>query len=372
MTKNIVKIIILVFISVCLGCSNDGDRDTQSDIDYQGVLFTNDDFFTGSHWNDPHVINRNGTFEMYASSDSVTSPWDGYVRIFRFTSTDGKKWTISNNGDPVLALGTNGEWDEHSTETPAVVYFNNQYHMFYTGYDVAYDYTATDGNGPGDGDTPYDDDSAPKHFRIGHATSTDGINWVKKGVVVSPTNPYTAPNLDFNQSVIGEPAPVVFNNQIYLYFTAVGAATEVGTTWQTIGLIKSTNSDATTWTSPTRVLTPDLNIYPRTTSEQYLGYSTPNAVVIDNVIHLYFDVVLNSPWTQDKIHHAYSVDGESNWVQDSSPLLDRDSYYWTASEIRSPSALVYDNKLYLYFAGHYFEGADPILKIGLIIYNDLP
>jgi len=38
--------------------------------DYTNPLIKNDDFFTGSHWNDPHVLYVKDQFVMYASSSS--------------------------------------------------------------------------------------------------------------------------------------------------------------------------------------------------------------------------------------------------------------------------------------------------------------
>jgi len=361
--KKLKLLTLLFLITASLHCSGGGGDSTGNNILYNQKIITNGDFLAESHWNDPHVLFRDGEFIMYASADIS---WEGVVKIYRLTSSDGKNWTMTNGGNPVLSPSVSG-WDSQCTETPAVVYFGGQYHMFYTGYDVPYDYTAPDGDGGTD--TIYDDDIASKHFRIGHATSPDGIIWTKDGAnpIVSPTDPYAAPNLDFNQSVVGEPAPVVFNGKIYLYFTAVGAQMEVEATWQTIGLV--TSADGTTWSSPQRVLTPDLTLYPRTTGDQYIGYSTPNAIVYDGEVHLFFDVVLNDPWTQVKIHHASSADGETGWTHDRAPLLERENYDWTAEEIRSPSALEYENSLYLYFAGHCYEGATPVLSIGLIIYG---
>lgn len=358
-----VSAISIVFLIMALfACA---DEDSGPDSLFNNKIIESDDFFSGSHWNDPHVLHDGSQFVMFASSDIF---WDGYVGIYRLISSDGRNWSISNSGNPVFEKSLS-DWDSRCVETPAVVYYKGQYHMFYTGYDVAYDYTAADGNGSGDGDTDYDDDVAAKHFRIGHATSADGISWTRDAAnpIVSPTDPYGAPNLDFNQSVVGEPAPLVFDGKIYLYFTAAGAASEVGTTWQTIGLVVF---DGTDWGPPRRVLTPDLSIYPRNSGDEYIGYSTPNAVVIDGKVHLFFDVALNSPWTQVKIHHALSSDGETSWVQDSEALLERSDYSWTEEEIRSPSALLYDGKLYLYFAGHYYEGSVPELCIGLKIYDE--
>src|SRR6056297_2446440 len=193
MHRKLILIILLFCFSVLIiACSGDSSESSETNILYNQLLVDNDDFFAGSHWNDPHVLYRGGQFVMYASSDSYVPPGDGYVRIFRLVSDDGKSWTMTNGGDPVLALGGSGEWDKHCTETPAVVYFNGQYHMFYTGYDVAYDYT--DAGADSTWETA-DDDNASKHFKIGHATSPDGITWAKQGVVVSPSSPYTDPDI---------------------------------------------------------------------------------------------------------------------------------------------------------------------------------
>ena len=264
------------------------------------------------------------------------------MKIYRLTSADGFAWNLSPT-TPVLEKSAVG-WDSHNTETPAAVFFQGQYHLFYTGYDVAYDY-ATVGADSISG--TFDDDNAVKHFKIGHAVSGDGITFVKQPFVVEPTAPYMAPNFDFNQSLVGEPAPVVFNDKLYLYFTAIGAHAEVNSTWQVIGLV--TTADGTTWDTPRSVLKPDLSVYPR---EQYIGYSTPNAVVVGGAMHLYYDVALDSPWTQVKLHHAVSNDGESAWTQDGAPLFSREDFSWTAAEIRSPSALVRGDQMHLYFAGH--------------------
>lgn len=68
--------------------------------------------------------------------------------------------------------------------------------MFYAGYDVAYNFISTG-----------DDGVSSKHFKIGDATSDDGINFTKHGFIVQSSAPYLDPNLDFNQYVVGEPAP---------------------------------------------------------------------------------------------------------------------------------------------------------------------
>jgi len=333
------SILLLVFAS----CSDDSSSEDGTDIIINPIIQTGD-FFPDSNWNDPHVIHDGTQFVMFASA---ARNFDFNVKIYRLVSADGIDWNLSPP-NAVFEKSADGDaWDSKSVETPAVVYYNGQYHMFYTGYETVYN------------------DSG--NFKIGHATSPDGIIWTRQGIVLEPTDPHDLsdpdnpvwvdPNLQFNQYVVAEPGPVVFNGKIYLYFTAMGANAGVGTTLQVIGLA---TYDGSTWTLPEKVLEPDQTLYPRAS---YYGYSTPNAIVRNGKIHLYFDVVAD-PWKQVKIHHAVSDNGTSGWIHDSAPLLNREDFSWTQEEIRSPSALEYNNKLYLYFAGH--TGLN--LAIGLKIY----
>jgi sucrose-6-phosphate hydrolase SacC (GH32 family) len=293
-------------------------------------------------WNDPSVIKVGNQYWMYASSDDNL---DLNVKIFRLTSSDGLSWTL-NPATPVLSADTTtGVWDHHAVETPSVVYFNGKYHMFYTGYPVSYTDTGS--------------------YKIGHATSTDGINWTRdaNNPIVAPTAPTSAVNLDFNQFITAEPAAVVFNNKIYLYFSAVGANTGVMTTLQVIGL--TTSGDGTTWSAAQSVLAPDLIQYPRpSVASGWLGYSTPTAAVLNGQVHLYFDVVEQVDATttkQHRLHHASSIDGITGWAQDSTSIYSNTNFTWAADEIRSPSVLLDGTSLYMWFAG---STATPTLSIG--------
>jgi beta-xylosidase len=103
-------------------------------------------------WNDPSVIKVGNQYVMYATSDNAL---DFNIGVYRLVSSDGLSWALSQS-TPVLQAGAAGSWDARAVETPSVVYFNGQYHMFYTGYPVA----LTD----------------PYSYKIGHATSADGIS----------------------------------------------------------------------------------------------------------------------------------------------------------------------------------------------------
>ena len=62
-------------------------------------------------------------------------------------------WTKYAN-NPVLTFGSQGSWDEGGSEFGSVLFDGNIYHMWYSGNDGV-------------------------NFRIGHATSPDGIIWMK-------------------------------------------------------------------------------------------------------------------------------------------------------------------------------------------------
>ncbi|NIM94739.1 MAG: DUF11 domain-containing protein [Anaerolineales bacterium] len=99
----------------------------------------------------PSVIFDGGLFKMwYMAFDS-----SGVGRIGYATSPDGITWT-KYGGNPVLDTGTTGSWESDDVTTPTVIKEGSTYHMWYGGYDGG-------------------------AFRIGHATSSDGINWTKDG-----------------------------------------------------------------------------------------------------------------------------------------------------------------------------------------------
>ncbi len=133
-------------------------------------------------------------------------------------SIDGLNWTKANNGQPVFRIGSPGTFDSTKVDHPAVVHFDGKFHMWYTAgggrgsqYKIGYA-TSRDGltwrrennSQPilGEGATGKFDDRGvlhpavvrdangllhlwyngvgPQGFRIGHATSRDGIRWSRQ------------------------------------------------------------------------------------------------------------------------------------------------------------------------------------------------
>ena len=116
-----------------------------------------------------------------------------------------------------------------------------------------------------------------------------------------------------------------------------------------------TSQDGFHFTEHGAVLELDENLYP--IADGYAGYSTPSAVVIDGIVHLFYDVAQfqsDGSWKQVALHHAYSRDGISNWVQDAKPIFVRSEFIWTRDEIRSPSVVVENDSIVkMWFAGHF-------------------
>ena len=102
----------------------------------------------------PFVIYDNGQFRMwYNGHDGITQ------RIIYATSPDGTNWT-RYTALPMLEPGVTGSWDDDELGPMCVLIAGGSYHMWYTGWNTAGD------------------------FRIGYATSPNGLSWTK-----SPANP---------------------------------------------------------------------------------------------------------------------------------------------------------------------------------------
>lgn len=92
-------------------------------------------------------------YKMYYSMHNGAN-----VRIGLATSPDGCSWT-RYSGNPVLDLAPTGSWDDTHVSAGSVLKVGTTCHLYYSGY------------------------KSP-NWQIGHATSTDGLTWVR-----DPANP---------------------------------------------------------------------------------------------------------------------------------------------------------------------------------------
>lgn len=295
---------------------------------------TKGSLFEGADWNDPSVLKVGTDYVMYASADRDFS---GSISIYRLVSPDGKTWSLDPKTPVLTPSAAADAWDHKSVETPSVVLFDGSYHLFYTGYPVAFSDTAS--------------------YRIGHAVSTDGVTFTRDAApLMAPTCPGFDPSspqcpgegapTDFHAFLVAEPGAVVFEGKLAVYFSASGYDSTVMNPLFTVGRI--TSSDGRTWSAAEQVLIPDQTLHPRST---WLGYSTPAAIALGGELHLFFDVVQDMPFAQLALHHARSLDGKSGFVIDKESIYTTQSFDWASREIRAPTALLDDRSLRLWFAG---------------------
>jgi DNA-binding transcriptional ArsR family regulator len=107
----------------------------------------------------PAVLKEGATYKMwYAGFDGYSGGIVTNAKVGYATSSDGRLWT-KHAGNPVMAGGPTGEWDEAGVIVNTVLKENNLYKMWYSGLNWS-------------------------HTEIGYATSADGVIWTKY-----PTNP---------------------------------------------------------------------------------------------------------------------------------------------------------------------------------------
>lgn len=105
--------------------------------------------FDQSAVSQPTVLKSGNTYHLWYTGNDGVNQEIGYA-----TSTDGVNWTRQNGGDAVLTVGSAGSWDDTDVADAAVIKDGTVYKMWYSGNDGT-------------------------NYRLGYATSTDGINWTR-------------------------------------------------------------------------------------------------------------------------------------------------------------------------------------------------
>ena len=100
------------------------------------------------HVHNPTVLFDGTEYKMWYAGDS-----HAWVKIGYATSPDGIVWT-KYPGNPVLGLGPSESWEDDDVSSPHVLFDGIEYKMWYSG-------------------------DAGQQWRLGYATSPDGIVWTK-------------------------------------------------------------------------------------------------------------------------------------------------------------------------------------------------
>lgn len=149
---------------------------------------------------DPSLLFENGYYQAwFVGSDNGGN--DNYS-IYRATSNDGVSWT--NNPSTPVFRPTN-TWGSGGVTSPSVIKVGTLYIMWFSSSD--------------DG-----------HFKIGRATSTDGINWITDN-----NNPILIPDSQWDGPDIDGPAVLYDGIRYEMYYQSQGkinfAYSDNGNTW---------------------------------------------------------------------------------------------------------------------------------------------
>ena len=148
----------------------------------QSVLYPGQGTWDAVSLSSGPVIKVDNIYRMYYSGRGL----QGYTSIGLATSTDGISWVKSTA--PVMTPSLS--W-EGSIEAGDVIKINNTYYMYYTGI-------------------------KPGSYRIGIATSTDGINWTRYS-----NNPVIVPEKAWEEEG-GLSPTVIYDNNKYIMTFLVG------------------------------------------------------------------------------------------------------------------------------------------------------
>ncbi|HSQ76859.1 MAG TPA: hypothetical protein VLT13_14960 [Bacteroidota bacterium] len=251
-------------------------------------------------------------FEMWFVGSSGALG-DRPCRVGHAVSTNGVSWTVRST--PVLSPEA-GKWDSYSVEAPYVIRENGQYKMWYTG---TTDFLT---------------------FRIGYATSPDGIAWTKH-----PANPVFGADPE-NWELIGAGYCSVMpsNGRYKMWYTsgsAIGANEYIG---------YAESPDGLQWQRDTLnnpVLGPG-------GVGQWDGFMTalPRVLKAGDLHYMWY---LGSTTLFSGLRGglATSRDGVTNWVKhQGNPVLQPSPGQWDGADVEIGSVIFVGDSLYLYYDGN--------------------
>ncbi len=179
--------------------------------------------------------------------------------------------------NPVLNISS-GNWDSSYVWQPNVLFENNEYKMYYTGF-----------NG--------------SRFQIGFASSSDGLNWIK-----STSNPIVS-RLTIDNRDSHDPSVIFTNNSYEMWY-----ASSLNGGLSNFNIYHATSTDGIGWT-----LTPSNSVFIPSQTWDTEGISSPFVLKDGSVYKMWYSALKNSFW---RIGYATSPDG-INWTPYAgNPIID--------------------------------------------------
>jgi predicted GH43/DUF377 family glycosyl hydrolase len=267
----------------------------------------------------PTVLFDGTSYRMWYSG------FDGsHVRVGYATSPDGVLWT-KYAGNPVLDLGPSGSWEDYHVHYPYVLYDGTVYHMWYSGNDGT-------------------------HYRIGYATSSDGITWTKYG-----GNPVLdlGPSGSFDDFYVSQ-ASILYDGSTYqLWYSALqnGGIGRIG---------YATSSDGITWAK--HPSNPVVDTGPSGSWDDTRTYS-PDVITDGTIYHMMYSGYDGSTYL---LGYASSFDGITWTKNPQNPTITQGpSGSWDDDDVGVGSFLYDGTKYQMWYTGD--DGS--IARTGLATYS---
>ncbi len=253
----------------------------------------------------PSVLYDGTTYQMWYSGYDSSSWRIGYAY-----SSDGITWTKSPS-NPVLDLGASGSWEDTHVTHPTVLYDGTKYHMWYSGLDGG-------------------------NYRIGYASSSDGITWVKYSG--NPVLDWGPPG-SWDDSRVDVPMVIYDGTTFQMWYSGNdGSRFRIG---------YASSSDGTTWFKS--ATNPVLDLAPWGSWDDYHVYS-PSIIYDGITYYMWYSGHDGSNW---RIGTATSFDGIT-WTKDiTNPLLDiGPPGSWEDVGVHSPTVLYIGESYHMWYRGY--------------------
>ena len=249
-------------------------------------------------------------YEMwYGGSYGITHPYSiGYA-----TSPDGINWQKDTIHNPVLTPDA-GTWDESSVELPIVIRENGQYKMWYTGWQNS-------------------------NFRIGYATSPDGINWEKDTI----NNPVLSPgSADWENSQVGYCSVIPNSGQYVMYYSGGGSTAG--------GIGQATSADGINWIRDT--INNPLVVPGQTGEWDDFLVMGPRCFYNQGYYYMFYTAWHTNIDGIRRIGLATSSDG-INWQKDTAhnPVMAPSSGTWDGSLIEVGTVMLINDTVHMWYGG---------------------
>jgi len=232
---------------------------------------------------------------------------------------------VKHYDNPVLTNGPVGSWDEKETSFPSVLFYNNEYHMWYSAGQ----------NG------------------IGHATSPDGIIWQKD--ILNPVMGKGSPG-SWEANDVSAPCVIIIDDTLHMWYA--GHSVPENNAGYLIG--HATSVDGINWTRDTSNPVLDTGS-PGTWDDTWVDV---NSVVFDGTTyHLWYTAWDGESPDSARIGHATSpVPHGRSWTKDpANPVLIPElTFPWEKTYVRGSSILFDGSTFHMWYSG----GRWNLLQVG--------